>query len=457
MSDPNANGHDLERAARFAVEQALSAGADEADVWCEDALNRTVRVYGGAVESVTEAGSRGAGIRVFREGRSGYAYASDFAEPGLASLARAAAEAAAVTEPDEHAGIPEDASSASVEGLASPGLGALTMEQRVELALEVESAARNRDPLISNVEDTVYADSDSRVTLANSRGFCSSYEQTQCYAYAYAFAGEGQDRMTGLGVGVGRGPEALDVEAIGREAAERALALHGARQPKSRRCPVVLDPYVAASFASIIGQALSADAVQRGRSLFAGKEGERIADERFRLVDDGLHPDGLATAPFDGEGIPQQRTPLIEGGVLRGYLFDVYTARRAQRRSTGNGARGSYRAPPSVGPTNLLVEPGDASTTELLRAAGNGVYVVSVSGLHSGVNPISGTFSVGATGRLIEGGELAEPVREITIASDLVSMLKAVREVGSDARWVPFGGSVRVPSILIEEMTVGGA
>ena len=110
--------------------------------------------------------------------------------------------------------------------------------------------------------------------------------------------------MTGMGVGVARGPESLDPEAIGHEAADRAVALHGARQPASRRCPVVLDPYVAASFASVIGQTLSADAVQRGRSLFAGKEGEQIADARLRLVDDGLAPDGLATAPFDGEGMP---------------------------------------------------------------------------------------------------------------------------------------------------------
>jgi PmbA protein len=452
-----ADGLDFENAARLAVEAAVAAGAEEADAWCEDALNRTVRVYDGAVESLTEAGSKGAGVRVFREGRTGYAYGSDLGEDGLGSLARAAAEAAAVTDADEHARIPADASSADVGDLSSPDLGAWTMEQRIELALAVERAARGRDRLISNVEDTVYSDSASRVALANTHGFSSSYEQTQCYAYAYAFAGEGQDRMTGMGVAVGRGPEALDPDAIGEEAADRALALHGARQAKSRRCAVVLDPYVAASFASIVGRTLSADAVQRGRSLFADKEGERIADERLRLFDDGTDPEGLATAPFDGEGAPQQRTPLIEDGTLRGYLFDAYTASRANRPSTGNGTRGSYRVPPAVGPTNLIVEPGGASVEALLEAADEGLFVMSVSGLHSGVNPISGTFSVGATGRLIEGGELAEPVREMTIASDLVSMLLSVRGVGAHARWVPFGGSVKVPALLIGEMTIGGA
>jgi PmbA protein len=458
MSDGAAgNGLDLEDAARRAVEAAIDAGADEADAWCEDALNRTVRVYDAAVESVTEAGSKGAGVRVFHDGRAGYAYGSDLGAEGLVSLARAAVDTAGVTEPDEYAGIPTDAAAADVGSLSSAELGGWTMEQRVDLALAVERAARERDALVSNVEDTVYADSSSRVALANSAGFHASYEQTQCYAYAYAFAGEGQDRMTGMGVGVARGPEALDPEAIGQEAADRALALHGARQPTSRRCAVVLDPFVAASFASIIGNTLSADAVQRGRSLFADKEGERIADQRLRLFDDGLEGEGLATAPFDGEGMPQQRTALIEQGTLLGYLFDTYTANRAKRRSTGNGTRGSYRVAPSVGPTNLLVDAGESSPEELVRGAGDGLYVMSVSGLHSGVNPISGTFSVGATGRLIENGELADPVREVTIASDLVSMLKAVSGVGSDARWVPFGGSVKVPTLLIEEMTIGGA
>ncbi len=187
------------------------------------------------------------------------------------------------------------------------------MDRCIELALAVERAARARSPIVTNVEDTVYADSAGSVALANSAGFPGSYEQSQCYAYAYAFAGEGEDLMTGMAVGVARGPEGLDPEAIGIEAADRAVSLHGARQPASRRCPVVLDPYVAASFASVIGGTLSADAVQRGRSLFAGKEGEQIADRRVRLVDDGLEPDGLATAPFDGEGSPQQRTVADRG------------------------------------------------------------------------------------------------------------------------------------------------
>jgi PmbA protein len=454
MSD---DGLDLERLARVSVDAAIRAGADDADAWCEQSVSLTVRAYEGAVENLTEATSRGVGVRAFVDGRTGYAYGSDLSERGLSTLADAATEAAAVTEPDEHVGLPTRCGSATVPSLRSTQVEQWSTEQKVDIALAVERVARGRDRVISNVEDTVYSDAYSRVALANSSGFSDMYEQTYCYAYAYAFAGEGADLMTGIGVGTGRGPDELDPEQIGNEAADRALSMHGARQPKTRRCPVVLDPYVAASFVSIIGGTLSARAVQRGRSLFAGKQGEQVADPVLRLTDDGLVEEGLATAPFDGEGVPQQTTTLIDDGRLETYLYDRYTAHVGGVESTGNGTRGSYRVAPSVGATNLVLAEGDATTEALIETAGDGFYVMDVSGLHSGVNPASGMFSVGASGRLIDGGELGAPAREVTIASDLVSMLLAVRAVGSEARWLPFGGSVKAPPILIADMTVGGA
>lgn len=202
---------------------------------------------------------------------------------------------------------------------------------------------------------------------------------------------------------------------------------------------------------------LSADAVQRGRSLFAGREGDEIADPALALADDSTDPEGPASAPFDGEGSPSRRTALIAGGRLLTFLFDVRTARKAGRATTGNASRGSYRAPPAVGTGNLVLEPGESTLAQLFETAGEGLYVTDVAGLHSGVNPVSGTFSVGASGRLIEGGEPAGPVRELTIASDLVSMLRTVQAVGSEARWLPLGGSVKAPPILIGEMAVSGA
>jgi PmbA protein len=451
------NGSDpLTIAARRAVEEALGAGATDADAWAEESTSRRVRVYAGEVESLSDAGGRGIGVRAFAGTRAGYAYGTDLSDEGVAETARAAREAAEVADEDEYEGLPEDTGVSDVDGLASEAFGDWPTERVVELALAVDRAARAPEG-VTQVENSVYSDGRGVVALANSRGFAASYEATQAWAYSSAFAGEGADLMTGTGVGLARDPGALDAEAIGQEAADRALALAGARQPESRRCPVVLDSFVAASFIGFIGAMLSADAVQRGRSLFADREGDEVAGRVLRLADDGTDRGGPASAPFDGEGTPTRRNALIDDGRLLGFLYDSRTARRAGRSTTGNAARGSYRTPPSVGTTNLIVDPGERDLAGLVADAGDGLYVTDVAGLHSGVNPVSGTFSVGASGRLIEGGELGAPVREITIASDLVSMLQAVSAVGSETRWVPFGGSVKAAPLLVAEMAVSGS
>jgi PmbA protein len=446
----------LEEVALRAVDAAADAGATDAEAWVEEATSRNIRVYEGEVESLSDAGGRGVGVRAFVDGRSGYAYGTDLSEAGIAEVAGAARAAAEAADPDEFGGLPDEFGSTPVEGLAAPGLRDWSTERKVELALAVERAARAR-PGVTQVENAIYSDAEGSVALANSRGFEAGYDATQVWAYASAFAGEGADLMTGLGVQLGREPGELDPEAIGAEAGDRALALVGARQPESRRCPVVLDAFVAASFAGFIGSMLSAEAVQRGRSLFADREGDEIANAAIALTDDPTDPEGPSSAPFDGEGSASRRTPLIGDGRLLTFLFDARTARRAGRATTANASRGSYRSPPSVGTTNLVLQPGSHDLEGLFREAGEGLFVTDVAGLHSGVNPVSGTFSVGASGRLIEGGEPGTPVRELTIASDLVSMLRAVSEVGSQGRWVPFGGSVKAPPILVGEMAISGA
>jgi PmbA protein len=447
---------ELEAVARRALAAAMDAGADDAEAWAEESTSREIRVYDGEVESLSDAGGLGVGVRAFAGERSGYAYGTDLSDDGVRAVGHAAHRTAAIADPDEQAGLPAECGATPIAGLASPELGGWSTARKVELALAIERAARARRG-VTQVESAVYSDAEGSVALANSRGFTDGFRVTQAWAFASAFAGEGADLMTGLGVGIGRDPAALEPEAIGGEAAERALALMGARQPDGRRCPVLLDAFVAASFVSFIGSMLSADAVQRGRSLFAGREGEPVADPALAMADDGTDPDGPASAPFDGEGSPSRRTSLIEEGRLRTFLFDARTASKAGRATTGNARRSSYRTPPSVGTTNLIVRAGDGDLESLARRAGDGLLVTDVAGLHSGVNPVSGTFSVGASGRLIEAGELGRPVRELTIASDLVSMLRGVSAVGGEARWVPFGGGVKTPPILIAEMAISGA
>jgi PmbA protein len=449
---------DLSAVARRAVEAATGAGASDAEAYVSRDGGRQVRVHGGEVESLTAATQTGVGIRAWSGQRVGYAYGTDLSDAGVAAIAAKAAEAAAVADEDEFAAPPQPAEIEAVPGLGDPSIAEWETARVADLALTVERTALESDPRLVAVETAVYADSDEQVAIASSTGVAGEYEASSAYAYLSALAeGEGGARETGLGFGLARGPRGLDPEAIGAEGARRALSMIGAGKPASRSCPVVLDETVAASFAGLIGGGLGAKAVQRGRSPFAGQLEEEVASGAFALHDDGRDPHGPASAPFDAEGVPRRRTALIEGGRLRSYLFDTYTANREGVSSTGNASRQGYRSLPSVSASNLMVAPGELSLEGLLARAGDGVYVTDVAGLHSGVNPVTGVFSVGASGRIIRDGALAEPVREFTIAGELVAMLGAVSAAGAEARWVPFGGSVSTPPLLIAEMAISGS
>jgi PmbA protein len=448
---------ELSALARRAVEAALAAGAGDAEAYASEASRREVRAHGGEVESLTAATRRGVGVRAWIGGRVGYGFGTDLSARGVEEIAARAVTGARVADEDEFAGPPPGGGEApALAGLSDPSLGEWPTARVAELALAIEGAALGADSRVVAVEQAVYADSAERVAIASSAGADGEYESTDCYGYAQALAAGGDARETGLGFDQARGPGGLDPEAAGLEAARRATEMIGSVKPRSRSCPIVLDPTAAAAFVGLLGKGLGADAVQRGRSPFAGRLGEEVAGEAFVLGDDGLDPDGFAAAPIDAEGTPRRRTALIQGGRLRAYLYDAYTARRGEAASTGNAGRSSYRAPPGVAASNLIVSPGRAGFEELLDAAGDGVLIRDVAGLHSGVNPVSGAFSVGATGLAIRGGALAEPLREFTIAGDLVSMLRGVGAAGSAPRWVPFGGSVSAPPLLIGEMTVGG-
>jgi PmbA protein len=445
--------------AERAVEAAGGAGATDAEAYASEASEREVRAHGGEIESLTAATQRGIGLRAWVGSRVGYAYGTDLGEAGVAALAARAVEAAKTADEDEFTGPPApSAAPPPALELSDPSIESWSMAEVADLALAVEREALAADPRVAGVEQAVYAGSADRVAIASSTGIAGEYESSSCYAYAMVLAkGEDGGAETGLGFDLARGPRALDPLAAGREGAERATTMIGAGKPASRSCPVVLDPTVAASFVGLVGGVLGADAVQRGRSPFAERIGTEVGGEALTLHDDGLDPAGPAAAPFDGEGLSSARTALIEAGVLRTYLFDTYAARRGGVSSTASAGRAGYRSLPRVSTSNLVVATGSLGFEELLGAAGEGVLVTDVAGLHSGVNPVTGVFSVGASGRAIRGGELAEPLREFTIASDLVAMLGAVRAAGAQARWVPFGGSVSTPPLLIGEMTVAGA
>lgn len=418
-----------------------------------------VRVFGGDVESLSVAGVEGVGVRVVTDGRQGYAWAGSLDPEVVDETLAEARDNAGFGEPDEWNGL---ASPTDAAGVAPADLDVwreelldVTTDEKVAIALELERATRAADDRVRGVEHAGYDDSAVEAAVANSLGLESSTRRTLCSCSALALAGDESATQTGSGFSAGRALADLDVGEAAGDAAERAVRLLGATQPRSCRLPVVFDPLVTRSLLSIVGGALGGEAVLKGRSMFVDRVGEAVAAPGVTLVDDPTAPDAFGAVSHDSEGVPTRRTELIAGGRLSSFLHNVYTARRAGAATTGSAARGGFKSAPGVAARALHLEPGTRAPAELLASVPEALYVQSVSGLHSGTNPVSGDFSVGVEGLMVRAGEFAEPVREVTIASTLPRMLLAVAEVGSDLEWLP--GAAAGVTLLVDEMTLSGA
>ncbi len=442
---------DLGELAGSAVESAMDNEAVEA--YAEEARRTEVTAHKGEVEGLTFAESRGVGVRLIARGRLGYAYAADPSFDEVRAAVAKARENAELATEDEFNALPPAKPIEPISALFRRDQAALATERKVSVALDLEHLAVSADPRVAKVDQAGYGDAVSRVAIASTAGVTAEYGRTDCWTVVSALAEQDGETQSGWSFRVARELGELDWGSVAQEAVERSARLLGAVKPASGRLPVVLDPFAGSSFLGILAGALSAESVQKQRSLFAGLLGEDVGSPLVTLVDDGRTLDGPAAAPFDDEGVPTGRTELIAHGTLMAFLHNTYTARRGGTDSTGNAQRGGYRSPPGVGTTNFFVQPGATPVSDVLRRAEGGVLIQDVSGVHSGANPISGEFSVGATGLRIQGGELDEPLREMTVASTVPEMLKGIAAVGDDLR---FFTAVGVPTILIAEMTVAG-
>jgi PmbA protein len=415
---------------------------EQVEVFLGRTHHTEVKVFDGAVESLSSADTQGVGVRVIADGRQGFAYAASLDDPIIAETLDEARDNAAFGTVDEFLGLatPDGVEPVDLD-LFRPELDAFPADRKVEMALELERAVRAADPRIRGVESADYSDSVSESAIASTEGVRVTSRRSGCSIFASAMAGDGSETMTGSGYSVARTPEDLDMAKAVKDAGEKSTRLLGARKPPSRRLTVLLDPSVSASFLGLLSSGLSASSVIKGRSLFAGREGEAVAVPFLTLVDDPTEPQAWGAGRYDAEGLASRRNVLIEDGVLRGFLHNSYTGRRCGEPSNASAVRGGYRSTPGVGSRALSLTPGDRSQEQLMADVGDGLLVQSVTGLHSGANPISGDFSVGVEGLLFRDGAPAEPVREATIASTLQRMLLDLVAVGGDLEWLPGGAA----------------
>jgi PmbA protein len=398
---------------------------------------------------------------VFLGKRSASTSTSDLTAEGIRQLVDGAMALVNVTEEDAFSGLPETAEFGTLSSdlhLYDEDVYSLPGPERIEWARRAEAAALEADPRITNSDGGSFDAATGRKALANSRGFVGDYRSSYAGVSVAPLAQDANGAMQrdGWWSSARRLADLDSPEAIGKEAARRALRRLGARRVPTQRVPIVFAPEVARSLIGSVFEAASGDSIWRGASFLAGKLGELIAAPNLTIIDDNtmLLPTGMGgfgTSPFDGEGLPSQRTVVVDAGVLRNYLLNTYTARKLGMKSTHNASRGLAGAP-GIGCGNLYLEPGMLTAEQIIADVPAGLYVTGLIGF--GVNVVTGDYSRGATGLWIENGVLTHAVEEVTIAGNLADMLRNVTAIGND---LEFRGAVASPTLRIDGMTIAGA
>ncbi len=435
------------------VELARKAGATDAECTVSEGEEFSVNVRLGEIETLKQAGSRGAGLRILVGAYTGSSYTSDLSAAGVEKLVQSAMELAEVTTEDPFAGLPDREELGSTGGdleLFSGEIEKIAPEERIEMAKRAEAAAMGFDPRINNSDGASFDSYRGRHGFANSRGFAGEFASSYCSIGCVPVAKTGDRMERDYWYSSARQPGKLESpEYVGRLAAQRTVRRLGAVKAPTQKALVVFEPRVARSFVGNLFEALEGRAIYRQSSFLRDKIGQTVASSRMTLIDDGTIPGLFGTQPFDDEGVATRRTPVIENGVLKSYLLNTYAARKLGMKTTGNASRG-LTGNAGVGHGNLYIEAGKRTPEEMLRAIPNGFYVTELIG--SGVNTATGDYSRGASGLWIENGQLSYAVSEVTIAGTMQEMLASL-EPATD---LEFRGSVAAPTLLLGEMTVGG-
>lgn len=442
-------------AAEMALGLARQHGAQQADVMVNRATDFDVKVCDGHITTLSQAKTKGLGLRVFVDGRLGFCTTSDLTQNSLAQAVLRATQMAREAAFDPHHGLVDlpdkPPRQAAPLDLFDPAVAALSVDEKIAWAHALETAARQSDVRVRKFRDSGVSTSISEQVLVTSKGASYYLTGTDISLWCTPVAeADGQlqtefwyDAQTHLS-------DLETAESIGHTAGLRAARMLGAKPVKSQSVPVIFEPTMAAGLLSSMLGALDGDMVYKKASFLGDKLGSRIAAPGLTLIDDPLVPRGVASTPFDGEGLATTRKKLVEHGVLKSFLYDGYTARKAGVAPTGN-ARRSFASMPHAGAFNFCAEPGPDEPDEILRSAPRALILTR--GLGQGLNTVTGEYSRGANGLWVEQGEIIHPVQEVTIAGDYLTMLGNIDRIGRDVRR---RGATAAPTLRISDMMVSG-
>lgn len=426
----------------------------EAELFIQRSRSTTIEVKDRKLQTFKVADDEGVGLRVIVNKQQGFTFSTELNKEAIDGLIAAAGASALSTNKDEHNLLPTPSGPYPTLDCYDNLLATVLVKDKIEHAMAVEQAAYAYDPRIKRIRQVLYKDIQYQVMVVNAQGIKTDYRGSQCAIHTMVIAEHNAESQIGWEIDNSHAYKDLrPAEDIGQKAAQRALSMLGAKQIATCNSWVVMDPCVFTDFLGMVSPAFSADSVQKGKSLLADKLGSCVASAGFTLVDDGLCEQGMGAAPADGEGVPMQRTVLIDKGQLVNFLHNTYTAHKAGTNSTGNGIRDDFKQLPGVGISNFYVEPGQVSRDELLAQTHEGLYITQAMGTHT-IDPVSGDYSVGASGYWINNGEFAHPVRGVVISGNILDLFRNTDLIADDLRFV---GAIGSPTLRIADITISGA
>ncbi|MEK7774225.1 MAG: TldD/PmbA family protein, partial [Deltaproteobacteria bacterium] len=412
-----------------ALKSLLSGRVDAYEIFFSCDSGFSVDVKDGSVDSLKVRSGSGVGLRTISGERRGFGFSNVFTGETLGKLVENVLSGSRAVSPDRHLEFPGPQSAVVTEaalGLFDDTFHTFEEEGKIEAALRIEDGARGLDARVRRVRKATYSESASATRVVNSNGVDLKGRATYYSGSITAVAEEGGESQMGWEMSTSHKRGEIDPGKIGRDGANNALRMLGARNIKTVRCPAVMENTVVCELLESLAGSFLGDNVHKGKSMLIGKAGKKVASSVLNVWDDGVLPGGWAASVFDGEGALRQKTPLLTEGVCTGFLYDTYWGNRAGAVSTGNAARSNYRGFPSVGASNIYIGRGEKSLDELFKEIRRGLFITELMGVHT-INTVNGDFSLGASGSWIEGGGIAYPVRGMAISGNLLGLFaKAV-------------------------------
>lgn len=432
-----------------AFKAALDLGASSAEAYYVENEDFSVAVLDGEIDEYSLSGKMGFNLRVEYEGKNGYAY-SEVLKDAKILAQKAIDNAKSIENEDAHPmqGKCEYVSIAKKEYKSD----SLSEREKIDIALKLEEKTKNIDERVKRVQECALSNGLVKRHISNTLGLFAEEERKYTLAYVIPVAQNETDVRDGFAYRINDG--VFDIDSLAKEAVEESTLLLDAQSVSAGKWDVIFKNKAMMDILSSFSSMFSADNVQKGLSLLNGKIGERIASDKINITDDPFNE--YNPRSFDGEGTPSQKTVLVEKGELKGFLHNLKTAKKDNVESTANAIR-SAKGTIGVGPSNLLIEAGEKSFDELVEKLNSGIIIKDVSGLHAGVNAVSGQFSLIASGQLVENGKITRSVDQITVGGNFIDFMKSIEEIGNDLEFsLPGGTSFASPSVIVRGLSISG-